>query len=170
MAKKSETKSSDAGVSPPAPQPQTLVAQTPGEPTIRQARDTKTSSLRARIQESVLEFTTLKRKEQIANGVDPKRAIEITEEYDPVVAMAICAVATGDPDLHDKVAKYIQPTLKSVEVVTDEQRAADNMKRSELGRGLMDHLKRMQQRARANYEAEHPGHAAPKPVNQSAEG
>lgn len=99
----------------------------------RRARETM--DLRALIADVVLEYTSLKRRDQIAKGVHPDEAIEIVEEYDPVVAMALIGVSTYSDELalaaHAKVASFTRPTLKSVEVIGDADKIEDAKKRND---------------------------------------
>ncbi len=115
--------------------------------------DEKTE-LRALIQDAVLEATTAIRRRQIANGVEADDAVQIVEEFDPVVEMAVICATTNDDKTRlaaaAEVATYLRPKLKQVEVITDTSRAADIQRRNEIARemfGRIDDLARQRRLA-----------------------
>lgn len=121
-------------------------------------RHRETADLRAVIAETVLQFTTLLRRDQIARGVHPDRAQEIVEEYDPVVAMALIGVRS-DVDVatqltaHSNVSKFVRPTLKSVEVLSDVDKLTDAQRRNDAARDILGILDSMAIRRRAEHDA-----------------
>lgn len=109
----------------------------------RRHRDT--TDLRALLAETVREYTTLLRRDQIARGVKPEHAVEIVDNYDPVVEMALLAVRAKDDialAANAQVAKYVRPQLKSVEMISDqgtlEQAARKQAKAADLFQQLTD--------------------------------
>lgn len=106
-------------------------------------RHKNTTDLRAMMADAVLEYTTLLRRDQIARGVHPDDCVEIVEEYDPVIAMALIAVRASDDlalQAHAQVAKYVRPTLKSIEVVTDKATAEEQAQRNAKAAALFETL------------------------------
>ncbi len=103
------------------------------------------AELRALIQERVLEFTELRRREDIENGMAEGEAQAVIEDYDPVVAMSLVAVdRRSSRELqmraHSEVAQYCRPKLKSVEVTTDPEAAETVSQRQALSERLVSLL------------------------------
>lgn len=111
--------------------------------------------LRALVQDKVLEYTTLLRKQQIAQGMDPDEAQIVEEEYDPVVEMALLAATSNDPKVrlaaNAEVAQYTRPKLKSVEVISDQTASANAARKNELIESLADMSRRAVSEKRAAY-------------------
>lgn len=151
---------------PPAPAYTHEGAQ-PGQPidlpgvdlsgTVNRRRQRDTANLRALLADTVLDYTTLKRRDQIAHGVHPDEAVQIVEEYDPVVAMALLGVTVRDPSLqlmaHANVAKFVRPTLKSVEVISDAEKEQDVASRSQRAAELFAAIDDVQRSRRAAHDA-----------------
>lgn len=94
------------------------------------------------LQERVLDYTTLKRRQDIENGIPPEQAQQIVDEYDPVVALAMLSVdrnSTLDQRIKcsAEVAQYVRPKLKSVEVKTDPEALESLAQRQELSARLV---------------------------------
>lgn len=150
--------------SPPAPGPTDTPASVPftvngltAKPTRRRLRTDETLDLRARLADAALEFTTLKRAEQLRKGVSPEKACEITEEYDPVVAMAMIGADTSQPialrmAANSEVAAYVRPKLKSVEVISDAGEAELEKARAETATAIFAHLDQIAKARRAELE------------------
>lgn len=121
-------------------------------------RHRETADLRALLAETVLEYTTLKRRDDISRGVDPRKAQEIVEEYDPIVMMAVIGVRSDvavqiSLSANAEVAQYIRPKLKSVEVISDPEKAEDAKKRSEKAAALLAMIDQMALGRRQTYES-----------------
>ncbi len=125
--------------------------------TVRGRRAKDTTTLRALLADAVLEYTTLKRRHQIAHGVHPDEAVQIVEEYDPVVAMALLGVTVRDPSLalmaHANVAKFVRPALKSVEMISDNERESDLATRNAKAAELMQAIDDLARQRRAAHDA-----------------
>lgn len=140
-------------------------APPPGQPidvpgvdqSVKSKRQRDTSNLRALLANTVLEYTTLKRRHQISQGVHPEDAVEIVEDYDPVVAMALLASTTNNADLamtgHANVAKFVRPTLKSVEVISDRDKEADIATRNAKAAELLSAIDDMARERRQAHDA-----------------
>lgn len=119
-------------------------------------RHRDTTDLRAMLADTVLEYTTLLRRDQIARGVHPDDCVEIVEEYDPVVAMALIGVRGNDElalQAHAQVAKYVRPTLKSVEVISDKGSVEEAAQRSAKAASLFELLGDMGRNRRLEHDA-----------------
>lgn len=121
-----------------------------GVPIVSQTRARDKAELRAAMQESAFQHTTLlrerllpglrqahpdKSEEELASLLDEVQPIYA--EYDPVVAMSMIAVDHSNPvDLrmkaHAEVAQYVRPKLKSVEMTIDPQSEEEKAARKEL--------------------------------------
>lgn len=108
-----------------------------GVSTFSESRKRDKAELRAAMQESTHQFTTLlrqrllpglrqkhpdKSEQEIAELLDSIQPAY--EEYDPVIAMSLIAVDHSNPvDLrlraHSEVAQYTRPKLKSIEMTVD---------------------------------------------------
>lgn len=121
----------------------------------RRQRDT--TNLRALMADTVLEYTTLLRRDQIARGVHPDDCVEIVEEYDPVVAMALIAVRANDElalQAHAQVAKYVRPQLKSVEMISDVKSTEEAAQRSARAAALFETLGDVARNRRLAHDAQ----------------
>lgn len=121
-------------------------------------RHRETADLRAALADVVLEYTTLKRRDQIAHGVAPEDAIPIVDDYDPVIAMALIGVKTRNKELalsaHSKVAEYVRPKLKSVEVIADAAKSQDLAARNAKAATLLDAIDEVARARRLAYDAD----------------
>lgn len=116
---------------------------TPGRPAGIPNRDK--AELRALLQERVHEFTELRNRADIEDGVPPEQAQEIVEDYDPVVALALVAVdrrSTLENRIrcNAEVAQYVRAKLKSVEVTADPEAMETLEQRRELSERLVSLL------------------------------
>lgn len=122
-------------------------------------RHRETADLRAMLAEVVLDYTTLKRRDDIARGVDPRKAQEIIEEYDPVVMMAIIGARSDvavalSLSANSEVAQYIRPKLKSVEVISDPEKARDAEARNQKAAQFLNMIDEMANAKRFAYDRE----------------
>lgn len=121
-------------------------------------RRRETLDLRAELADVVHEYTSLKRRDQIAHGVAPHDAVEIVEEYDPVVAMALLAVSTKNVDqalqAHAQVAQYVRPKLKSVEVIQDAAKLQDLAARNAKAASIVESINAVARARRLAHDAE----------------
>ena len=81
-------------------------------------------ALRDKAAAAVLEFTTLRRKQDLANGISPDEAQPIYEDYCPVTQLMVLGSdirekSTTRLAANSQAAQYITPKLKAIEVTND---------------------------------------------------
>lgn len=113
--------------------------------------------LRARCAAAVHEFTTLKRAEQIRKGVPVDKALDVTEEYDPVVEMALIAGDKSNTQelrlmANAQVARYLRPPMKAQEAPNDVAAAATEGRKREISQSLFAALNDIAKKRRIDYE------------------
>jgi len=95
--------------------------------------------LRDAVARAVLDFTTLRRQQDIQNGITPDEAQPVLEDYCPVVQLALAGSDNRNPAAlrvvaHGQAAKFLRPTLKAIEHTNDPN---ENESRRDLSAALM---------------------------------
>lgn len=124
----------------------------------RAKRERETGDLRALLADVVHEYTYLRRRDQIRRGYLPEDAQEVIDEYDPVVQMALMGARTDLPlDLrlaaNAQVAKFVRPTLKSVETHTTREAEQEAAERKSKAESIFDQLHEIARQRRLKHDA-----------------